>query len=89
LIDDEQLARAADGDRRVEPHRRTIAKTFSVSLYGFVTGLDPDLEHGLGVGGEPLHTWADGSDDPVDAEVLRDSTGQIGAVVPDWRSQNA
>jgi hypothetical protein len=29
----------------------------SMSLDGFVTGPDPDLEHGLGRGGEPLHAW--------------------------------
>ena len=58
-----------------------IIADISISLDGFVTGPDPDLEHGLGVGGAPLHTWAAGSDDPVDAEVLRDSTEQTGAVV--------
>jgi hypothetical protein len=30
----------------------------TVSLDGFVTGPDPDLEHRLGRGGEPLHHWA-------------------------------
>ncbi|MET0628233.1 MAG: dihydrofolate reductase family protein [Acidimicrobiia bacterium] len=51
-----------------------------MSLDGFVTGPDPDLEHGLGHGGEPLHEWVF-SDDPVDAEVLRDSTASSGAVL--------
>jgi dihydrofolate reductase len=52
----------------------------SMSLDGFVTGPDPDLEHGLGHGGEPLHAWAF-SDDPVDAAQLRTGTERSGAVV--------
>jgi dihydrofolate reductase len=52
----------------------------TMSLDGFVTGPDPDLEHGLGHGGEPLHAWAF-SDDPVDAEQLRAGTELSGAVV--------
>jgi dihydrofolate reductase len=59
---------------------RVIAD-ITVSLDGFVTGPDPDVDHGLGRGGEPLHTWAVDSDDPVDAAVLRESTEQTGAVV--------
>lgn len=37
--------------------------------------------NGLGDGGEPLHDWAVGSNDDVDAEVLRDATEASGAVV--------
>jgi dihydrofolate reductase len=59
---------------------RVIAD-ITVSLDGFVTGPHPDIEHGLGKGGEPLHTWAIDSDDPVDAAVLREGTEQSGAVV--------
>jgi len=59
---------------------RVIAD-ISMSLDGFVTGPDPDVEHGLGHGGEPLHTWAIDSDDEVDAKVLADATGLSGAVV--------
>jgi dihydrofolate reductase len=58
-----------------------VVADISMSLDGFVTGPDPDLAHGLGRGGEPLHTWAISSDDPVDAEVLRQSTEATGAVV--------
>lgn len=58
-----------------------VIADISMSLDGFVTGPDPDVDHGLGHGGEPLHTWAIESDDPVDAEVLRDATEQSGAVV--------
>ena len=59
---------------------RVIAD-ISMSLDGFVTGPDPDLMHGLGTGGEPLHTWAVESEDEVDAEVLRAATEESGAVV--------
>jgi dihydrofolate reductase len=58
---------------------RTIAD-ISVSLDGFVTGPDPGPEHGLGVGGEALHTWAF-SDDPADRRILREGTARSGAVV--------
>jgi hypothetical protein len=32
-----------------------VVAGITMSLDGFVTGPDPDLEHGLGRGGEPLH----------------------------------
>jgi len=58
-----------------------VIADISMSLDGFVTGPGADQEHGLGHGGEPLHTWALASDDPVDAEVLRAATEGTGAVV--------
>lgn len=58
-----------------------IIADISVSLDGFVTGPGVDAEHGLGIGGEALHDWAITSEDPVDAEVLRTSTEESGAVV--------
>jgi dihydrofolate reductase len=57
-----------------------IIADISVSLDGFVTGPDPDLDHGLGTGGEALHTWAF-SDDPDDRRILREATAHSGAVV--------
>jgi dihydrofolate reductase len=57
-----------------------VVADITMSLDGFVTGPDPDLDHGLGHGGEPLHDWVFG-DDPVDAQVLRESTDASGAVV--------
>ena len=57
-----------------------VVADITMSLDGYVTGPDPDLEHGLGHGGEPLHEWAF-SDDPVDAAQLRTGTGRSGAVV--------
>ncbi len=59
----------------------TIIADITMSLDGYVTGPDPDLEHGLGVGGDPLHRWAIESDDPVDVEILATSTEQTGAVI--------
>jgi dihydrofolate reductase len=58
-----------------------IIADITMSLDGYVTGPKPDLDHGLGRGGEPLHIWATGSDDEVDADVLRRSTEETGAVV--------
>jgi len=58
-----------------------IIADISMSLDGFVTGPGVDAEHGLGVHGEALHEWAITSDDPVDAEVLRATTEESGAVV--------
>jgi dihydrofolate reductase len=58
-----------------------IVADITMSLDGFVTGPDPDLDHGLGHGGEPLHRWALESEHEVDTEVLRRSTEESGAVV--------
>lgn len=58
-----------------------VVADISVSLDGFVTGPDAGPDNGLGTGGEPLHTWVFGSDDPVDAEILARSTERSGAVV--------
>jgi dihydrofolate reductase len=65
-----------------------IMADISMSLDGFVTGPDPDLEHGLGRGGEALHYWAFCEDDPVDAAVLTESTARTGAVVMGRRTFN-
>jgi dihydrofolate reductase len=58
-----------------------VVADISMSLDGFVTGPEPDMEHGLGRGGEALHTWAISSDDPVDLDVLRSATERSGAVI--------
>ena len=58
-----------------------VVAEISMSLDGFVTGPDPGPEHGLGKGGEPLHTWAMGSTDDTDAQVLREATEATGAVL--------
>jgi dihydrofolate reductase len=52
----------------------------SVSLDGYVTGPQPDPEHGLGLGGEGLHRWAlDGG--AVDRQVLDATVDRTGAVL--------
>src|SRR3954470_19797777 len=78
---------SSGGPRRLTPDRTNggaamtkVIADITMSLDGFVTGPDPDLEHGLGHGGEPLHEWAF-SDDPVDAEQLSTGTERSGAVV--------
>ena len=58
-----------------------VIADISMSLDGFVTGPEPDLSHGLGHGGEPLHTWAIDSDDEVDVQELKNTTEASGAVV--------
>ncbi len=57
-----------------------VIADITMSLDGFVTGPDPDLDHGLGHGGEALHEWVF-SNDEVDAQVLEHSTSRSGAVV--------
>jgi dihydrofolate reductase len=57
-----------------------VIADITMSLDGYVTGPDPDLEHGLGRGGEPLHAWVF-SDHEVDREVLREVAEASGAVV--------
>jgi dihydrofolate reductase len=52
----------------------------SISVDGYVTGPDPDLEHGLGHDGEGIHAWVFG-DDPVDRAILESSTSRSGAVI--------
>ena len=52
----------------------------SISLDGYATAPGADLEHGLGVGGEPIHAWALHPTD-VDAEILRSATRATGAVI--------
>lgn len=58
-----------------------VVADISMSLDGYVTGPDPGPQHGLGTGGEALHTWAGESTSDVDADVLRESTEASGAVV--------
>ncbi|GAA2468445.1 dihydrofolate reductase family protein [Winogradskya humida] len=57
-----------------------VVADISVSLDGFVTGPGVDLEHGLGRGGEALHTWALNGD-AVDREIRDATTDATGAVV--------
>jgi dihydrofolate reductase len=57
-----------------------VIADISVSIDGFVTGPDVDLEHGLGHGGEPLHKWVfDGNE--ANARVVREAYDESGAVI--------
>jgi dihydrofolate reductase len=58
----------------------TVVADITISLDGFVTGPGADRQHGLGIGGEPLHTWVM-EPDSVDTEVLQEAVDISGAVV--------
>jgi dihydrofolate reductase len=58
-----------------------VVGDITMSLDGFVTGPDADVEHGLGRDAEGLHAWALTSDDPVDRGILERHTSASGAVV--------
>jgi dihydrofolate reductase len=58
-----------------------IIGDITMSLDGFVTGPNADIEHGLGHDAEGLHAWALDSEDPVDRGVLERHTAASGAVV--------
>ena len=59
---------------------QTVVADITMSLDGYVTGPKPDLEHGLGHGGEPLHDWVM-KGDPIDAAILQRAVDRSGAVV--------
>jgi dihydrofolate reductase len=59
----------------------SVIGDITVSLDGYVTGPDPDADHGLGRDAEGLHAWALDSDHPVDRGVLERHSAASGAVV--------
>ncbi|WP_293695169.1 dihydrofolate reductase family protein [uncultured Agrococcus sp.] len=59
-----------------------VIADISVSLDGYVTGPDADLERGLGKGGEAIHEWVFAShDSPRDREFLTAVEQATGAVI--------
>ena len=59
-----------------------VIADISISLDGYVAAPGVSLEHGLGVGGEPIHAWV--LDEPrsqVDEDVLSQAFERTGAVV--------
>jgi uncharacterized protein YndB with AHSA1/START domain/dihydrofolate reductase len=69
---------------RPGPERRRAGQVvvdISMSLDGYVTAPGADLDHGLGVGGEPLHVWAMGEQSPRDVEILDAAVARTGAVI--------
>ncbi|WP_406632367.1 SRPBCC domain-containing protein [Amycolatopsis sp. WGS_07] len=63
------------------PEASRVIVDISMSLDGYVTGPGADPEHGLGIGGEPLHSWVADQRTPRDAEILHRSFTETGAVV--------
>jgi len=53
----------------------------SMSLDGFVTAAGADLDHGLGVGGEPLHAWALDAKTAADTEIIEAAIARTGAIL--------
>lgn len=70
-----ELAAAPD-----TPTASQVIVDISMSLDGYVTGPGVDVEHGLGIGGEVLHTWVFGGT-AVDRAVLDQQFIQTGAVI--------
>ena len=59
-----------------------VIADISMSLDGYVTAAGAGLEHGLGIGGEPIHAWV--LEEPrsaVDEAVLAEGFTRTGAVV--------
>ncbi|WP_150460188.1 dihydrofolate reductase family protein [Nesterenkonia ebinurensis] len=60
----------------------TVVADISMSLDGYVTGPEPDLEHGLGLGGEAIQQWVFNSQNsPEDRRFLESAGEGTGAVV--------
>lgn len=59
-----------------------VVADISMSLDGYVTGPDPDLEHGLGQGGEAIQEWVFNShSSPQDRRFLENAGKATGAVI--------
>ena len=60
-----------------------VVLSASMSLDGFMAGPDVDLERPMGAGGERLHEWLfdESAEGRLDAEVARETSAAIGAVV--------
>ena len=60
-----------------------VVLSASMSLDGFMAGPDVGVEHPMGVGGERLHEWLfdESAEGQLDAEVAREMSAAVGAVV--------
>jgi dihydrofolate reductase len=63
----------------VSGYSNQVIVDISMSLDGYVAAPGADPEHGLGIGGDPLHGWIGNS--PRDTEILEDMAGNAGAVI--------
>jgi dihydrofolate reductase len=61
--------------------RGQVIADISMSLDGYVAAPGVDLENGMGVNGEVLHTWAISSTSPADKELLETTAARSGAVI--------
>ncbi|WP_433226765.1 SRPBCC domain-containing protein [Microtetraspora malaysiensis] len=77
----DRLDELTNGPAEGRPEASRVVVDISMSLDGYVSGPGVDLEHGLGVGGEPLHAWVTDERTPRDAEILRASFADTGAVI--------
>ncbi|GIF47374.1 dihydrofolate reductase [Asanoa ferruginea] len=57
-----------------------VVADISISLDGYVAAPGADNEHGLGIGGEVIHSWVFAGH-PIDSEILCRGLDQTGAVV--------
>ncbi|WP_409180410.1 SRPBCC domain-containing protein [Amycolatopsis sp. VS8301801F10] len=77
----DSMDRLADLVRDAEqPGASRVVVDISMSLDGYVTAPGAGPDHGLGVGGEPLHAWVS-DPTPRDAEILHRSFTETGAVL--------
>jgi dihydrofolate reductase len=58
----------------------------SMSLDGYVTAAGVRPEEPMGDGGQQLHEWALGADDPRSADVLAESASTVGATIAGRRT---
>ncbi|MBO4269357.1 SRPBCC domain-containing protein [Microbispora triticiradicis] len=77
----DRLGEVAHDPAEGSPEASRVVVDISMSLDGYVSAPGVDLEHGLGVGGEPLHAWVTDDRTPRDAEILHKSFTDTGAVI--------
>ncbi len=65
----------------------SVVLYMSMSVDGFIAGPDDDLDHGLGVGGEPLHAWLTAGD--VSPESYRPESGPSATVFDEMAATGA
>ncbi|HEU5354860.1 MAG TPA: dihydrofolate reductase family protein [Actinocrinis sp.] len=57
-----------------------VVVDITMSLDGYVTAPGAGVEHGLGIGGEPLHEWVS-SGGPEDRAILDETAARTGALI--------
>lgn len=77
----DRLGELAHDQGEDRPETGPVVLDITMSLDGYVTAPGACPEHGLGVGGEILHAWVKDERTPRDAEILRKSFTDTGAVI--------